>query len=441
MSFRKKNAAMFAAQAALVGNAAVWANAYAQADEILVTAQKREQSLQDVPLSITAISSADIERGGIIEFTDYAVRVPNLSFAYTVSTTGGAQSIAIRGVFGTGTTGVYIDDTPLPESVDPRVVELERIEVLRGPQGTLYGARSMGGTVRLITQQPDLSEHKARTHAWVNAVEDGDFDYGVDGAVNLPIIKDVLGLRLIGYGQFQSGFYDRKASALAPVDFGVNENVDDEVLFGGQASALLSLLDGRLEINPRFLYERRDRDGRSFADIRADNRVNERLFDIDEEANEEWELGALNIRFDTGAGDIVSSTSYFDRSFDDTEDFSELSSLLFGIPPTPSIIFARVDDERFSQEARFESAFGGPFELTAGFFYQDIETRLEFPPTPVPGVSPNIFRQILNTKIEEAAAFGEGSLRLTDRLQAIAGLRWFDNTVDFTGEQDGLAVF
>ena len=124
----------------------------ASSEEIIVTARRREESAQDVPVSVTTFGAAEIERSGFNDFQDYATQVPNLSFAYTNSVGPRAQSIAIRGVFGSDTTGLYLDETPLPGSVDPRVVDLERIEVLRGPQGTLYGARSMGGTVRLLTR-------------------------------------------------------------------------------------------------------------------------------------------------------------------------------------------------------------------------------------------------------------------------------------------------
>ncbi|MCI4644130.1 MAG: TonB-dependent receptor, partial [Hyphomonadaceae bacterium] len=410
-------------------------------DTIMVTAQKRAQSIQDVPMSISAIGEMDIERTGITEFTDYATRIPNLSFAYTASTTGGAQAVAIRGIFGTGTTGLYIDDTPLPESVDPRVMGIERVEVLRGPQGTLYGARSMGGTVRLITKQPDFDGISGQIHGKAGAVSEGDYDYSLDGAVNIPVVEDTLALRIVGYGFSETGVYDRQSVADSPVDYGTNENVDDASVYGGQVAALFSLADGDLTITPRLIFQTSNRDGRSLADVDAGNFVHSRLFDIDENASEDWTLSSLTARYSTELGAFVSSTSLFDRSFDDSEDFSELSSLLFGVAPTPSRIYAMVDDERFSQELRFESDFGGRFELTSGIFYQDVETELEFPPTPVPGVSADIFSQVLNTQVEELAVFGEVTIGLMDQLNLILGARWFDNEVDFEGSQDGLAVF
>jgi iron complex outermembrane receptor protein len=132
-------------------------------DSIVVTARKRDESLAEVPASITAFTSESLAAFNIQSFPDYATKTPNLSFAYGSGPTGisAARTVAIRGVagqnlFGTaGATGFYIDDTPVPGSVDPRVVDLDDIEVLKGPQGTLFGESSLGGNVRLITKRAE----------------------------------------------------------------------------------------------------------------------------------------------------------------------------------------------------------------------------------------------------------------------------------------------
>jgi len=125
-------------------------------EEIVVTAQRRIESLQSVPLSITALNATSLDQRAVNTFFDYAGQVPNLAFSNTGDGSGTARTISIRGISGDGTTGFYIDETPVPDSIDPRVLDVQRIEVLRGPQGTLYGARSVGGTVRRITQQPEI---------------------------------------------------------------------------------------------------------------------------------------------------------------------------------------------------------------------------------------------------------------------------------------------
>jgi iron complex outermembrane recepter protein len=114
-------------------------------EEITVTAQKRAESEQNVPMSITTFGAAALEQKDITNFFDYATKVPNLAFAPTGDGVGTARTISIRGVSGNNVTSFYVDDTPLPDSIDPRVLDLDHIEILRGPQGTLYGARSMGG--------------------------------------------------------------------------------------------------------------------------------------------------------------------------------------------------------------------------------------------------------------------------------------------------------
>jgi outer membrane receptor protein involved in Fe transport len=127
------------------------------APEVVVTAERRTENIQDVPLSVTAISGATLADFDNLSFDDYAHMVPNLSFGTgnTFGITNGRE-ITIRGISGFDTTSYYINDTPLPIPIDPRAINLDRIEVLRGPQGTLFGSSAMGGTVRLITRQPDL---------------------------------------------------------------------------------------------------------------------------------------------------------------------------------------------------------------------------------------------------------------------------------------------
>ena len=131
---------------------------YAALEEIVVTATKRAASVQDVPLSITAVSGETLELMGAESLLDFAVKVPNLAMSYEADGRFDSSSPSIRGVFGVNTTGFYVDDTRVNASLLPRVVDLARVEVLRGPQGSLYGARSMGGTIRLITKQAELDE-------------------------------------------------------------------------------------------------------------------------------------------------------------------------------------------------------------------------------------------------------------------------------------------
>ncbi|MEI8298805.1 MAG: TonB-dependent receptor plug domain-containing protein [Pseudomonadota bacterium] len=180
--------------AGLLGPSVVLADGSTVAlDEVVVTAQKRSENLQSVPLSITTFSAAQLEQASIASFTDYGTKVPNLAFAPTGDGMGTARSISIRGISGNDTTGFYVDDIPLPDSIDPRILDVDHIEVLRGPQGTLYGARSMGGTVRIITKQADLGEFSTTVHAGLSKTDRTDRpNWTGDAIVNIPLIKDLV---------------------------------------------------------------------------------------------------------------------------------------------------------------------------------------------------------------------------------------------------------
>jgi len=417
-------------------------------EEIVVTAQKKAQSIQEVPMSISAFSEADIELNDFSSIADYGTRVPNLAFAATGESRSAAQlAIAIRGVVGKGTTGFYIDEAPLLASINPLVMDLERIEVLRGPQGTLYGARSMGGTVRLITKEPGLSKSEGRLRGQLSSTVDGGVNYRMDGAVNLPLVPDRFAVRVIAYGEKESGFIDRAASTWAPVHFGVHRDVNGNDTYGGQVSGLLSVADGDFTLLPKFSFENRRWDGRSWADTKPDNRVNQRLFDLNEKGDSDWKLATLTARYKRPYGEFVSATSYFKRASNDTDDSSEMLNLIFfgyGLPgyagdppPLPFSLKASDDDRLFSQEVRFSSSFDGPVQFTAGGFYQDSRTKTVFPPSPF-FVFPSIFDMRLTESVREVAAFGELTFDLTRRLSLTAGARYFDNQVDFASVQGGL---
>jgi len=139
--------------AATANAAAETAPATGALEEVIVTAQKRSESEQTVPMSITTFSAEALQQKAINNFFDYATKVPNLAFAPTGDGVGTARTVSIRGISGDNVTGFYIDDTPLPDSVDPRVLDIDHIEVLRGPQGTLYGRNTIGGAIKYVTKR------------------------------------------------------------------------------------------------------------------------------------------------------------------------------------------------------------------------------------------------------------------------------------------------
>src|SRR5581483_10898672 len=151
----------------------------------------------------TVLTGRQLTDFGVKDFTDYARSVPGMSFGMGGTAFGGpgygyssTRQIVIRGVAGSNTTSLYIDDMPIPNSADPRVLGLERIEVLRGPQGTLFGASSMGGTVRLITKAAEPDAMTGNLDAQGFDINAGGGGYDVSGSVNMPVVADNAGLRL-----------------------------------------------------------------------------------------------------------------------------------------------------------------------------------------------------------------------------------------------------
>ncbi len=408
-------------------------------EEIVITASKREQTVQEAGMSVTAIGAQEMERMGIDSFTDFAVRVPNLGFGNESDGRFNSNSPAIRGVFGQNTTGFYIDDTPVPMSIQPRVLDVARVEVLRGPQGSLYGARSMGGTIRLITQQPEFNETFGAAHATLSTVKEGDINWSVDASMNLPVIDDKLAVRVTAYFGQNSGVFDRvyaptydgfiindlgegtatdpNVTGLPPLvgilglddwvpttfnnpgpAFNKRENVDDETFGGIQISAKAQIAEN-VTFTPKFMYQKISADGLPFADNEPGNFTRERLFDIDEPGSDRWFLASGTLDWDLDSGTIVSTTSYFDRFLDEAEEEAAFLNWLMNnnpvlrplslgpVIPIESVINESEAFTSFVHETRYTSNFDGPFQFTGGIFFQRTKNHLQYPPALAVGLN------------------------------------------------------
>jgi outer membrane receptor protein involved in Fe transport len=466
-------------------------------EEVIVTAQKRSENEQTVPLSITTFSAATLQQKAITDFFDYATKVPNLAFAPTGDGVGTARTISIRGISGDNVTGFYIDDVPLPDSLDPRVLDIDHIEVLRGPQGTLYGARSMGGTVRLITQVPDLSKFSAAVHGGVSDTDHTDRpNYTADGVVNIPLVQDQIALRLTGFYDYEAGYFKR-SWCTDPATAGLTcfplsttgrtsvSNVAAIDTYGGSASLTIKAGES-VTITPRVMVQRSDYNGFPLGDYNAmpqngigfpvpsgpytlptplntTNFTQARFFDVPEGGSDWWDLYSLTLHWNTGVGELVSSTAYFDRRVDETEDESEFvwAAITAGAGglPQPGPIEEIKDYQRFVEEIRFASTLSGPLQFVVGGFYSDFHGRVPFaslyPPATVPeldntltggmpnnslGIANLVFNQDFHTDIQEPAVFGELSYDITSALKATAGLRWYQVKTTSEGFEAGLAT-
>src|SRR6185312_9898612 len=191
-------------------------------EEITVTAQRRTERIQDVPISISAFSSEQMDAQGVRDIDAIARLTPGITFQRTDARNTSASSISIRGIAsaaGAATTGIYIDDTPIQVrylgaggaafNAFPQVFDLDRIEVLRGPQGTLFGAGSEGGTVRFITPQPNLTHTSAYVRSELGYTEGGDPSYEAGAAFGAPIIQDKVGFRVSAWFRRDGGWVDR----------------------------------------------------------------------------------------------------------------------------------------------------------------------------------------------------------------------------------------
>jgi outer membrane receptor protein involved in Fe transport len=449
-------------------------------EEIIVTATKQAESLQDVGLSITAVSSVDLEQMGATDFLDFAVRVPNLGMAYEADGRFDSNSPSLRGVFGADTTGVYFDDTPVSATILPRVMDLERIEVLRGPQGTLYGAKSMGGTIRFITKQPDFGASESTVHTTLSTVEDGDQNWSFDGTLNIPLVEGRSAVRLGAYYGQNSGIFDRVYQS-SWVDssgdprqspgpaFDRNENVDDEKYYGGQIVGKFTLTDD-VDLTLRLMGQKVEADGMPFADIDPDNTTLPRFFDSEEPGTDRWYIVNGTLDWDVASGNIVAATSWFDRRTSEWEEEAHFLHFLFdqviGIPidPLESVINTTEEYSSFAQEIRYSSRFEGSFNFIAGAFYQDKDYDHFYPRavqtgladaidafTGAPGLGQDcvdgfcltdddlIFTTRTVEKTEEVAFFGEATWELSDRWSVTAGGRWYDNRISAVNESDGFA--
>jgi outer membrane receptor protein involved in Fe transport len=418
--------------AALVAAAMVAPNvAAAQADdrappqvsEVVVTAQKTEQRLQDVPLSVSAVTNREIENRGVTRLEDMQFSVPGLS---SVEYGPGKEFIQIRGIASTlsaPTIGNFLDEMPITGdlvggTVDMRLYDMQRVEVLRGPQGTLYGEGSMGGTIRYITADPQLDAFSGRVEGELGSVTDGGTSYKADGMLNIPIVKDLVGLRLVAGYERTGGWIDNVATGEKDINPTTTKTIRGKLLIAPTDATRISLL---------VLHQELEQPNQNFAFDRIVNST------VDTFNNGKYTLvnGVLNQ--DLGPVKLVESLGYLDyktqSAFDLTPFYLPVLEGLFGVPPgaITQIPYPADQTQRiFTNETRFSSDGEGPFNWTAGFYYRDSKTRNVSEATTAPLVFPlEILTADLNYHNTSYAVFGEANYQLTDKLNALVGLRYF----------------
>ena len=437
-------------------------------EELIVTATKRDATILDVPFSINAQTQADIQKSGAVTLEDLSRNVASL----TIQNLGPGQSqVSVRGVSAGQVVrdqpgvkeqvGVYLDESVISLSLftpDIDLFDLNRVETLRGPQGTLFGSGSVGGTIRYITNQPKLGVHEGTVEANLNTLKGGDVGGYVKGAVNLPL-SDKAALRVVGYATEYAGFVD----ALGEGGTRKN-NVNDGYRRGGRVSLLIEPTE-TISITPRLVYQEIHAGGfnrqeafnlfaNPFTTTRPAITMGEReqYLLLDESFGDKTFLGDLTASFGFDGLELTSVTSYIDRTIDVNRDASALSgsvSVDLGFPDAavtlPSKLVDTTDLEQFTQELRLGSDSDSPFQWVVGAFYSKVD-RVYNQRLPTPGYDAytdatlgagtsaavangfpanSPYNASLPYDIKQKAVFGEASYEI-DKLTITAGGRYYD---------------
>lgn len=428
-------------------------SARAELEEIIVTAQKRQERLIDTPQSVTVMTADSLLKLGATQFRDFADSVPGLSMQTAGS---GLTGIAIRGVT-TGvdtlsTVAIYVDEVPYGSSssfarggqlrLDVGLFDLNRIEVLRGPQGTLYGASSAGGLLKYVTTEPQLNELSTQVQVGIASTERGGEKYNVAAALNLPISEGTAGLRAIGFQSHEGGYIDNVLLN--------RKDVNESDTYGGRLELLLRLSED-LSIRLDGFAQNNSSDGFPLADFQLDGTPVstdlEQRRRVEESIDQRFRLASATVSYDFGAAALTSVSSYQTIDTELMEDYSPaFLGLLVGPPfnrPYSALgLPIQTETDKFTQEIRLASAGGGRFEWLVGGFYtrEDSEDLSELDPRDAAGQSaPNdLLTLYLESTYEELAVFGDVTWHLTDKFDVTGGVRYARNEQELRQVSSGL---
>ena len=438
-------------------------------DDIIVTATKRNQLIQDVPFSINAQTALDIERAHANTLEDLSRNVAGLS----IQNLGPGQSqVAIRGVSAgqivrdqpgvKEQVGVYLDESVISLSLftpDLDLFDLNRVETLRGPQGTLFGSGSVGGTIRYITNQPRTDRVEGKVEDGLNLIDGGSMGGDIKGAINLPL-SDKVAARAVGYYTRYGGFIDALREG-----GGRDRNVNDGYRAGGRLSVLFQPSES-FSTTPRVIYQKIHTDGfnrqdafnlfaNPFTTTRPAIDLQERQQYLlrGESFNDDFLLIDNTAVLDLGTVDLTSVTSYTHRDILVSRDASSLTgsvSVDLGFPDSAVLLPSNLRDttkvNQFTQEGRLSSSGDGRFQWVVGGFYSNTKRRYtQRLPTPgydaatdatlgagtaasvangFPADSP--YNATLPYTLRQLAAFAEGTFDITPDLHATAGARYYN---------------
>lgn len=432
--------------------------------EIVVTAQKRESTVQDTPISITAVSAEDIRERGLANMSELVQSVPGVS----MRTSGPAETeFEMRGMSSEGgnspTVGFYLDDVPLTATsfatngkvvVDPNLYDLKRVEVLRGPQGTLYGSGSMGGTIKLVTNPPNPASFDASAEAILGHTDGSDINKALNAMVNIPFAGNTAALRIVGTESYTGGWIDRiviadgafpletnnnmvRGNVLAAPVAKIYKNVNNTDLGSSRAELLWEPTE-RVSVTGSYLYQHISQNGPSYIDSVPGTNAHYEPFDSPEPVSDTFNLGSLNFRYRFDAFDVNSTTARWTKDFTYYQDGSEEYQWLYALPlytsqgglgnfsPTPH---EEDQTKQVSEELRVTSSGPSALQWLAGYYYGDYTANTLYTAY-APGAIPlfgtaNIFSGAFPTELTQRALFGESSYAITSKFKATVGIRYY----------------
>ena len=445
-------------------------SATAGLEEIVVTADRHVGTVQTTPISITAISGDELQARGITSASELGAETPGIS---EHNSGPGQTEYEMRGISSAGgtspTVGFYLDDVPLTPAaqslegkvvIDPNLYDLNRVEVLRGPQGTLYGSSSMGGTIRLITNQPDTHDFAASGQLTGSGTQSGGANYGINAMVNLPLINDQLAVRIVGTDTYTSGWIDRivvnpfplptaggfaRGNVLAAPVVADHKDVNWEREESVRGSVLWQPVDG-LTITPTLMYQKITQGGPNYVDIPpgVSYEAHYQPFDVSEPYSDTFTLTTLPIKWDFDSIEVASITAHYSRNSHLVQDTSEIGQdfleALIGVPGVsyatagPLISYETDHTGQTSEEFRLSSTGSAPLQWVAGAFYEDYDAHTVIGTgTPGPAAQalltslfggPSYFNLAFENILKQYAGFGEVSYQVGP-LKATAGLRYY----------------
>jgi outer membrane receptor protein involved in Fe transport len=452
---RVSNTRLARLAALAVATSATVANAQdSVVEEIVVTATKRETTMKDTPAAIAAVSGDAIRESQSFSLESFSRLDPSVQ----VNNRGvGDNQIIVRGISSSGkpTVGLYYDEAVITglgldggsdNQPNIQLHDMQRIEILKGPQGTLFGAGSMSGTVRFITNKPDLSKQEFALSGSAANVKDGNPFYQGEAVANLPIIEDKLGARAVVWGDSGGGYIQQRSAN------GTFDDVNDQTVWGGRL-ALKSEISDRLSVTLTSLYQESEADGSQYFEFGQPDYQN--ISPTLEPFEDEIKLFSLVADYDVGVGTVTAATSYMDRELFFSRD-STPTARRFGLPFELAYHQGQ-DISNWSSEVRFASDFSGPLQVVAGLFYAEQEsevTNAALIATPGTGVAPCKFHEdcVANgfasrdinsgiglTNLDQFAVFSELEYQLTEKFTGTLGVRYYSADI-FEGKIESQAL-